>query len=117
MTSNVPNSSCANQMEQPNPDNKVWMISSSLQRIVQRKWFYPVFLLLVMFITYDLQVFRLGFFWDDWQVVFLSRLNSAAAYWDHFAFDRPLSVWTYLLTVPLLGMRPISGTEIGRAHV
>lgn len=107
MTSNVPNSSCANQMEQPNPDNKVWMRSSSLQRIVQRQWFYPVFLLLVMFITYDLQVFRLGFFWDDWQVVFLSRLNSAAAYWDHFAFDRPLSVWTYLLTVPLLGMRPI----------
>lgn len=77
------------------------------QRIVHHAWFYPVFLLLVMFITYDLQIFKLGFFWDDWQVVFLSKLDSPAAYWNHFAYDRPLSVWTYLITVPLLGMRPL----------
>ncbi|MCD4673422.1 MAG: hypothetical protein K8R77_12230 [Anaerolineaceae bacterium] len=77
------------------------------QRIVHRAWFYPAFLLLVMFITYDLQIFKLGFFWDDWQIVFLSKLDSPAAYWNHFAYDRPLSVWTYLITVPLLGMRPL----------
>lgn len=60
-----------------------------------------------MYLAYDLQVFQLGFFWDDWQVVFLSRLDGTSAYWNHFAYDRPLSIWTYLLTVPVLGMRPL----------
>ena len=82
-------------------------IKAFFQRLTQQKWFYPAFLLLIMFITYDLEVLKLGFFWDDWQVVYLSKLGASSAYWDHFVYDRPLSVWTYLVTVPVLGMRPL----------
>lgn len=82
-------------------------IKAFFQRIIQHSWFFPIFLLLVMFITYDLEVFKLGFFWDDWQVVYLSKLGTPSAFWDHFVYDRPLSIWTYLVTVPVLGMRPV----------
>ena len=81
-------------------------IKAFFQRMTQRPWFYPAFLLLIMFISYDLEIFKLGFFWDDWQVVYLSKLGTPSAYWNHFVYDRPLSVWTYLVTVPILGMRP-----------
>jgi len=82
-------------------------IKAFLQRITQHWLYFPAFVLLIMFITYDLEVFKLGFFWDDWQVVYLSKLATPSAYWDHFVYDRPLSVWTYLVTVPFLGMRPL----------
>jgi hypothetical protein len=69
--------------------------------------FFPLALLLVCVAAYALQIASLGFYWDDWQVVFLSRLNSPAEYWRYFSYDRPFSAWTYILSVPLLGMSPL----------
>lgn len=79
----------------------------NLRTLIEQSWFYPLFLLLVMLAAYGLWLPRLGFYWDDWQVVYLSRFNHLSVYWDYFLYDRPVSAWTYILTVPLLGMAPL----------
>lgn len=79
----------------------------NIRKYFSSGWFYALVLLLVMFFTYGLQITRLGFFWDDWQVVFLARFKDPQIYWDYFLNDRPFSAWTYILTVPVLGIVPL----------
>jgi hypothetical protein len=68
-------------------------------------FFYPVLLLLVMLFAYALFLFRMGFYWDDWQAVYLFQFKSPLLYWQYFLGDRPISAWTYILFQPLLGMQ------------
>jgi hypothetical protein len=68
---------------------------------------YPLILLLVVIAAYGLQITRMGFYWDDWQVVFLSHPGTPADFWRYFMFDRPFSAWTYILTLPVLGISPL----------
>lgn len=85
----------------------IFGLPKKLEHLRLRGWFYPLLLLVVMMLTYGLQMPRLGFFWDDWQAVYLSRFGDAAAYWRYFLGDRPFSVWTYILTMPVLGISPL----------
>ncbi len=78
-----------------------------LKKYAQKSWFYPLVVLLVMLLAYGTQIVRLGFYWDDWQALFLSKLGSASAYWEYYFSDRPFSAWTYILSVPLLGTSPL----------
>jgi hypothetical protein len=84
------------------------MLKSKIEKTCRSVWFFPIVLLLVCLITYAYQVWGMGFYWDDWPVVYLARLNSPQAFWSYYAFDRPFSVWTYLLTFPILGTNPLS---------
>jgi len=77
------------------------------QSIRSKPWFYPLLVLAVMVLAYGLQMPRLGFFWDDWQAIYLSRFDEPAAYWRYFLSDRPFSAWTYILTMPVLGISPL----------
>ncbi len=77
-------------------------------KLLKSRWIYPLTLLGVMLIAYGLQLNRLGFYWDDWQALYLSRFESASAFWNFFLSDRPISSWTYILTSPILGMHPLS---------
>ncbi len=61
-----------------------------------------------MLVAYGLQINRLGFYWDDWTLLLVSRFNSVQAYWDFFLYDRPFSIWVHMLTMPLLGLRPLA---------
>lgn len=79
-----------------------------LNRLLKNRWIYPLTLLGVMLITYGLQLTRLGFYWDDWQALYLSRFASASAFWNFFLSDRPISSWTYILTMPILGLHPLA---------
>lgn len=69
-----------------------------------RNWAFYLALLLIMCIPYIGQLNRLGYINDDMQVVFLARLGHPLDFWNYFFYDRPLSIWTYLLTVPWLGV-------------
>ncbi|MDR3576733.1 MAG: hypothetical protein P4L50_22950 [Anaerolineaceae bacterium] len=80
-------------------------ISTKINNFANRSWFYALILLVGMTSPYIWQIGHLGFYWDDWQVVFLSHIHSAQAYWQYFLSDRPISAWTYILTVPILGMQ------------
>jgi hypothetical protein len=75
-----------------------------LQKIVSRNWAFYLVLLLIMILPTVGQLPKLGYTNDDFQVVFLARLGHALDFWNYFVSDRPLSVWTYLLTVPWLGI-------------
>lgn len=78
------------------------------RRIIEKPWVFPVILLLTAAIAYGYLLPKMGFYWDDWMPVFLSRFDSAEAFISYYAFDRPLSVWTYLLAFPILGTNPIA---------
>ncbi|NMB55647.1 MAG: hypothetical protein GYA15_13200 [Leptolinea sp.] len=70
-------------------------------------WFFPLILVILYAVIYLPFLTRLGIYWDDWQVVFLNLIQKPAAYWEYFLADRPFSIWTYLLTVPLFGVSPL----------
>jgi hypothetical protein len=66
---------------------------------------FPLLLLLVMIAAYALFLFRMGYYWDDWQAIYLFQFHSPKLYWDYFLGDRPISAWTFILFQPLLGMQ------------
>ncbi len=69
-------------------------------------WIFPslAFLLLVV-MAYGPLVPFLGFYWDDWPVIY--QIDVGADFWSFYAYDRPFSAWTYLLFAPMLGIRPL----------
>jgi hypothetical protein len=66
---------------------------------------FPLLLLLVMVAAYALFLFRMGYYWDDWQAIYLFQFQSPKLYWDYFLGDRPISAWTFIVFQPLLGMQ------------
>ncbi|MBW6475060.1 MAG: hypothetical protein K0B14_18180 [Anaerolineaceae bacterium] len=50
---------------------------------------------------------KLGFYWDDWQAVFLYQNNNNQLIREFFLFDRPFSSWTYEFLFPFLPMNPM----------
>ncbi len=70
-------------------------------------WFFPAILLFIYAVLYLPNLTRLGFYWDDWLVVFLNSINSPIEYWNTLLADRPFSIWTYLVALPVLGMSPL----------
>jgi hypothetical protein len=68
--------------------------------------YFPVLLLFFVFLVYGYQFTRMGIYWDDWQAILLSNLKVPNAFWDYYLFDRPFSIWTYILPLPLLKNYP-----------
>ena len=69
---------------------------------------YAGLVLAVMAAAYGIMMPRVGFFWDDWQAVYLAHDHSVQTYWQYYLSDRPFSIWTYLVTMPVLGIRPLA---------
>ena len=82
-------------------------IWQNLKQFEQKAWHFPIFLLGVMIIAYALFITRLGFYWDDWTQLLVSRLYGSEGYWAYFALDRPTSAWTHAILVPILGFKPL----------
>ena len=57
-------------------------------------------------LSYGLLMPWLGFYWDDWAKISVSRLFGSSGYWAYYAEDRPLSAWTHILFTPILGTSP-----------
>ena len=49
----------------------------------------------------------LGYYWDDWPVVVSTYLRGVGFFWEFYSGERPLEGWVYILTIPILGTRPI----------
>jgi hypothetical protein len=78
-----------------------------LKSVSQKPWFYPVALLLIGLIAYAYQIGALGFYWDDWEVVFLLNARSTSLLYGYFAFDRPFA-WPYQVMYSVFGLSPIA---------
>jgi hypothetical protein len=67
----------------------------------------PVILLFFLIASFGLLIPKLGFYWDDWPVIFMTQTQGNAGFWDFYQYDRPFSAWTYILSAPIIGTRPI----------
>ncbi len=65
---------------------------------------YALGLLVVMFLAYDSQVWRMGFYYDDWEGIFLYKLNlTNLQIWQYFLVDRPFSALIHFVFNPIFG--------------
>lgn len=69
-------------------------------------WTIPIFLLVETIVAYGLLAIFQGFYFDDWQMVWL--IKSGSNFWQFYAYDRPFSAWTLYLTGPLLGSNALA---------
>jgi hypothetical protein len=76
------------------------------KKISEYSWFYPIILLLVGVIAYGLIFTRPGFYWDDWEAVFLFNLHHPAISLQYYA-ERPFSAIAYLILFPITKMTPM----------
>lgn len=82
-------------------------IVATLSSTLENKWWgYPLLLLLVGLATYGYVITQLGFYWDDWEVVYLTQLASWQELISYAGPFRPS--WPYLLYNAILGINPVS---------
>ncbi len=79
----------------------------AVRRVSGSWWFYPIALFLLGLVVYSYPLTALGYYWDDWEVVFLLHARSAALFAGYFAFDRPFA-WPYQVMYALVGLNPLA---------
>ncbi len=73
-----------------------------------QSWTFPIVALVVLFLTFGVMFPLLGLYWDDWPAVAAARLKGVSSFWEFYKGERPFSAWTYILTMPWLGTKPIT---------
>jgi|YNPNPStandDraft_1061719.scaffolds.fasta_scaffold00964_8 hypothetical protein len=78
-----------------------------------RRWLegetgFAALLGLALLTAFGLQMTRMGFYWDDWQMVYLAQTGNFRLYWEHFLSDRPFVAWIYWLVTHLVGHSPLA---------
>jgi hypothetical protein len=76
-----------------------------IHTIIQKPWFFPVVLLSLGVVAYGLIMPELGFYWDDWEGVYLYHLGSPSIGFQYYS-ERPLAALAYLLLFPVTEMNP-----------
>jgi hypothetical protein len=69
--------------------------------------YFPVFLLLLAFLTYGILLPFLGFYWDDFPYAWFAHVGGANGVFRAVAEDRPVLGLLYAVTVPILGGNPL----------
>jgi hypothetical protein len=73
---------------------------------VTKPWFFLLVIFFVSLVTFGFRMGAMGFYWDDWLAIFMGRTHNTSLLWQYYAYDRPISIWTYLLTFPIFGLHP-----------
>jgi len=76
-----------------------------VKRLKNSSWKIPVLLLLLTILAYGLLIPTLGFYFDDWPVIYM--IQSGADFQEFYQYDRPFSAWTYVVTAPIFGTSSI----------
>jgi hypothetical protein len=79
---------------------KPWRLSFNLS--------FPIVLLGIAVITYGLFIPWLGFYLDDWYIVWFRHFFGSSAFTEFFSQDRPFLSWIYIVLTPLMGDSPIT---------
>ncbi len=69
------------------------------------KYTAPVALIGVTFLAFDLLLPTLGFYWDDWPVVYLGKTHGN--FWQYYQSDRPFMAWPDLAYLLVAGENPL----------
>jgi len=75
---------------------------SKLKKILSGPWLFPLLLFAVGLVVYGI-FFKMGFYWDDWPVLYLIKSHNTQTVIGYYFYDRPFSSWTYLALFPILG--------------
>lgn len=73
---------------------------------VVSRWQPPLLLLLVTLVAYGVWIRQLGFFQDDWYLIWAYLQNGPRAFIDFFATQRVFLAGVYMFTVSLVGSSP-----------
>ena len=82
------------------------ILSRLVSVLEDTRWGYPALLLLVGLASYGYALLQLGFYWDDWEVVYLTHLAGLQDLLAYFSFDRPFA-WPYPLYAVITGANPL----------
>jgi len=66
-----------------------------------KHFFAPVGLLLLIVIGYGVLAPRLGFYLDDWYIIWINKMFGASRFIEFFKGDRPLFAYVYMVFVPI----------------
>ncbi|MGD8456377.1 MAG: hypothetical protein PVF83_08340 [Anaerolineales bacterium] len=66
-------------------------------------WLILLLLLIVVVICYGLLIPWLGFYFDDWPLIYVYKTRGLSGFVDFYQYDRPLLIWTHALTFPFIG--------------
>jgi hypothetical protein len=80
-------------------------IKTFLQDIALSKYTAPVVLVGVAFLAFGLLIPTLGFYWDDWPIVYLGKIHGN--FWQFYQSDRPLMAWPDLIFLFVAGENPL----------
>ncbi|RPJ75945.1 MAG: hypothetical protein EHM20_08180, partial [Alphaproteobacteria bacterium] len=85
----------------------------SILNLWESRWAIPALFFGVIAVVYGYQLFQMGLYWDDWEIVYLNNFQNPNAYWNYFQYARPLTGWLYVLLSPLIGMAPVAWQFLG----
>lgn len=77
-----------------------------LNRLTQSRY-VPYAVLFFSIASFGILIPSLGYYWDDWPMIWVGQLAGSSGYMDALAGDRPFLAGIYLLTTNLLGSAPI----------
>lgn len=82
-------------------------LEARIRQLAGTSWFYPVVLLMLGLIAYAYSLASLGYYWDDWEVIFLLHTRQLPLLYGYFAFDRPFA-WPYQLMYGVFGLNTVA---------
>lgn len=68
---------------------------------------FPAFLLILCIASYGLLASALGFYWDDWPMVWFAHTLGPAGFTQVFSSDRPFLAGIYVITTALFQTSPL----------
>jgi hypothetical protein len=80
-------------------------IKTFLQGIALSKYTAPIVLVGVTFLAFGLLMPSLGFYWDDWPVIYLVKTHGN--FWQYYQSDRPFMAWPDLAFLSVAGGNPL----------
>src|SRR5262249_28660010 len=83
-------------------DNREWKTESSRDGL-----FSALLILISTLLAYGSQITRLGFYRDDWYLVWTWQAQAAQGMLNLFRGDRPFIGWLYTLDFSFLGISPL----------
>lgn len=60
-----------------------------IAKLAFRDWTVWLALLFLCLVAFGLLLPFLGYYWDDWAKILVSRVFGLSGYWDYYAEDRP----------------------------
>jgi hypothetical protein len=66
-----------------------------------------IWILFLCFLCYGILIPTLGFYWDDFPILFSYKTMGAGGFPEFLASDRPYSAWNFMLTTSLFHFTPL----------